>query len=219
MLRDLRAAKWAEVEQRGVAQAIQGADFRVALQIARAAHRVDHVAHERLAEIAFAALGQLADEDVGGNTVFQGQEVLRDHDVQVDLWIGCKERGQFRCQPEVGEGWRAGEGDTLLGVVGVANALGGLGNVGERQLHRVVEDRTGRGQFHRTAGTVEQLGPQVHLQITDLPADGRLGDAQRLGCTGEVLVAGSSDERLDRAQGGHLDQGLIGFGVFDHTIW
>ncbi|MNC81131.1 hypothetical protein D3C75_1341650 [compost metagenome] len=70
----------------------------------RSAHRVDHVAHQRLAEIALAALGQLADEDVRVDAVFQGQEVLRHHDAQVDLGVGSKERRQLGPQPEVGEG-------------------------------------------------------------------------------------------------------------------
>ncbi|MNJ60132.1 hypothetical protein D3C77_558450 [compost metagenome] len=101
----------------------------------------------------------------------------------------------------------------------MADAFGGLGDVGERQLHRIVEDRARRGQLDGAPGADEQFGTQVFLQVTDLPADGGLGDAQGLGCAGEVLVAGCGDEGLDRAQGRHLDQGLIGFGVLDHTFW
>ncbi|MNT57233.1 hypothetical protein D3C72_1945910 [compost metagenome] len=88
---DLRAAVGAEIQQHGVAQALQGAYFRMFVEILRRADRVDHVVHQGVAAISLADPGHLGDEDVGAHTRFHGQEVLRGDQVEVDVRVRAEE--------------------------------------------------------------------------------------------------------------------------------
>ncbi|MNR00088.1 hypothetical protein D3C85_1158480 [compost metagenome] len=197
MLGDLGAAIGAEVEQHAVAQAIEAAQLRVLLQIVRRTDRVDDVMEQRRTAVALADLGHLGDEDVGTHARLHRQEVLGGDQVEIDSRVGAEEARQAVGQPERGKCRRAAQGqDPLAGVV-AADAFGGLGDVDEGQLHRIVENRAGDGQFHGTARAGEQLGAEVAFQFANLPANGGLSDAQGLGGAREVLVFGRRHKGFD----------------------
>ncbi|MNI48526.1 hypothetical protein D3C73_1030940 [compost metagenome] len=107
------------------------AQLGMTLQVQRRAHRVDLVVHQRLAVVAVVALDQLADDQVRVHTVFHGQEVLRDHQVQVDLGVRFEKARQPGQQQQVGERLRAAQGYHMLGIGVAADALRRLGDVGE----------------------------------------------------------------------------------------
>ncbi|MNN35128.1 hypothetical protein D3C81_1489700 [compost metagenome] len=140
MLGHLRAAIGAEVEQGAVAQAGQSAQLRVLRQVLRAADRVDHVMVERMAAVARLDLAQFGQVDVRAHARLHRQEVLRRDQVDVDVRMIIEELRHARPQPQGGEGGRAAQGHHVLGVGVAADALGGLGDVDERQLHRIEED-------------------------------------------------------------------------------
>ncbi|KAF1061166.1 MAG: hypothetical protein GAK45_02307 [Pseudomonas citronellolis] len=52
----------------------------------------------------------------------------------------------------------------------------------------------GGGQAHRALGAVEQADTEGFLQVLDLPAQGRRGDAQLFGGTGEMPMPGDTEE-------------------------
>ena len=52
----------------------------------------------------------------------------------------------------------------------------------------------GVGGAHRAAAAVQQLGADDSLHLFDLLRQGRLGDVQLLGGTGEVAVLGHRDQ-------------------------
>ncbi|MNI48762.1 hypothetical protein D3C73_1033420 [compost metagenome] len=216
MLGHLRAAIGAEVEQGAVAHTFERAHLRVQLEVLRRAHRVDHITNQRLAAQTLVGHVALGDEDIRPQPRLHVDKLLGGDQVEVDAWASREKIRQARRQPQVGKRRRAAQGDDRATDVLVADTLDRLGDVGEGKLHRVVERRASGGQLDIAPGSTEQSRTHVLLQLADLPTDRRLGDAQRFGRAGEVLVFGGRHEGLDRAQRRQLDQRLIRLGVLDH---
>lgn len=172
------SAVGAEIEQCQVAQPFKAHVLGQLAEIAGAAHRVDQFAEQPGADIPFANPRRLGDKRIRSHIGFQTMKIMgRDH-AQFDVRVQAGEMRQARRQPQVSGAGRAADGQAWALVILLAQPLGGLGDVHERQLRHVEKQRAGGGQFHRAARTVEQLGAQRIFEFLDLSADGRRRYAQ-----------------------------------------
>ena len=74
----------------------------------------------------------------------------------------------------------------------------------ERFDRRLVDDGPGLGQPHRAAGALEQLDPELLLDLLDLMADRGRRQAELVRGAGEIQHAGRRLEGPQRAGAGHV---------------
>ena len=98
---------------------------------------------------------------------------------------------------------RLARGDRLRDQGGALRQL-------EQPLRLGEEAAAGRGDAHRAAGALEQLGLERMLEDLDLPAQRRLRHVQPRRRPPEVKLLGDRDETAELAEIEHAGQGLVG---------
>jgi hypothetical protein len=82
---------------------------------------------------------------------------------------------------------RVADGDPA-GLGGRPGARGGLGGCPQQRLGLRQEDLAGLGEPAALRGAVQQPGAQLLFEVPDLPAQGRLGNAESFGGAAEVPI-------------------------------
>ncbi len=132
------------------------------------------------------------------------------HFLELEVYRGkALAKGEDRLGNGRIEGRRRGEADLQfpqLAQLRTPRHVRRLVHLGQYQPRLFQEQAPGLAELDPTIGAFEQARPHLLLQRLDLLAQGRLGDAQHLGCTAKMQFFGDSDEVAQVTQ---FHEGLI----------
>jgi hypothetical protein len=122
------------------------------------------------------------------------------HDAHVDAGTAAGEAGEPRDKPQRGERGRSGDRKPFLSRLR-AQPVGGGAHGGQDLRRRGIERLPRLRERERPVAALEQLHPELLLQLLDLAAHRRLGEEQFLARLGEGQVARGgleSDQQVQR---------------------
>ena len=209
------------VEQVGVVQRLQRIGHGMACQPCRRTHRKNLFLEQLQRRAILPAAIAVAHQQVDIVVAQVAGEHLRGQ-AQAYLGHARAQVAQARHHPQLGKG-RGGAEHQLLFCATVTEAVEHRGNLLQRLGHHREQRLTFAGQADAAVQALEQLDPEVVLELPDLLAHCCLGHAQLTGRQGDTAVAG---DRFKFEEGSHRgDDASVAFvriavfGCFHATSW